>query len=119
MEQTARDLGDAGRDDLYGYGALDAAAALGYESAQGGDDDDDASAIPTSTLPTDGYVTGAATRDAIPALLILGVASVEESGQFVGTTRWYSWSRPRYYLAASGYNVSPDPYLVNLALGSM
>lgn len=118
MEQTARDLGDAGRDDLYGYGALDAAAALGCESAQDGDDDE-VSAIPTSTLPTDGYVTGAATRDAIPALLILGVASVEESGQFVNTTRWYSWSRPRYYLAASGYNVSPDPYLVNLALGSM
>jgi subtilisin family serine protease len=32
---TAKDLGDSGRDDLYGYGLLDAGRAIGYSESSG------------------------------------------------------------------------------------
>lgn len=35
LESTAKDLGDAGRDDLYGHGLLDAAAAVGWTAPVG------------------------------------------------------------------------------------
>ena len=87
--------------------ADDAAACAGDECGS--------ACIPAALVSTDGYVTGAATRAAGPALEILGLASVEESGQFVDTTSWYSWSQPKYWLAASYCNSSLSPYLANLA----
>lgn len=61
------------------------------------------------------YVTAAATRAAGPSVEILGADSVEESGQFVNTTDWYDWTKPKYYLFASSYNTNPSNYLYNLA----
>ena len=66
---------------------------------------------------TDSYITAAASRAAGPAPEILGLASVEESGQFVDTSSYYSWAKPKYYLAASYYNMTPSPFLANLATG--
>lgn len=74
--------------------------------------------IPTGPVTTaSSYITGAASRAAGPVPEILGLASVEESGQFVSTTDWYSWDQPKYYLAASTYNTAISPYLANLATG--
>lgn len=79
----------------------------------------DAAAIPATAQSTStSTVTGAATRAAMPALEILGINSVEESGQFVNTTTWYDWEMPKYYLAASYFNTSLSPYLANLATGN-
>lgn len=79
----------------------------------------DDSKIPVGPVATtDSYITGAATRAAGPAPEILGLASVEESGQFVDLTSYYDWSKPKYYLAASLYNSAPSPYLTNLAVGA-
>jgi hypothetical protein len=66
---------------------------------------------------TDSYITAAASRAAGPAPEILGLASVEESGQFVDLSSYYSWTKPKYYLAASYYNMAPSPFLANLATG--
>lgn len=77
-----------------------------------------AAAIPDTAQSTStSTVTGAATRAAMPALEILGINSVEESGQFVNMTTWYDWEMPKYYLAASYFNTSLSPYLANLATG--
>lgn len=75
--------------------------------------------IPSAALSTSGYITGAATRAAMPAPEILGLASVEEAGQFVDTVNWYTWSTPKYILSASTYTNTPSPYLANLALSSL
>lgn len=74
--------------------------------------------IPTGPVTTtSSYITGAASRAAGPAPEILGLASVEESGQFVDMTNFYNWSQPKYYLAASNYNAAVSPFLANLATG--
>lgn len=76
-------------------------------------------------ISTDTYVSAAATRAAGPAPEILGLSGVEESGQFVDVTDWptsllrdalgeYQWSQPKYVLAATSYNSSPNPYFANL-----
>lgn len=83
------------------------------------------SSIPTTAQSTDNLVTGAATRAAQPSLEILGVASIEESGQFIDLTTdengkytgIYSYDQPKYYLAASTLNTSLSPYLANFAIG--
>lgn len=80
---SAKDLGAAGRDPLYGCGLLDAAAALGVErpsSGAGSGGDATESKVPVGPVATGGYITGAATRGAAPAVEILGMAGVEESG---------------------------------------
>ena len=92
-----------------------ASVAFAADGATSADSDCESACIPAALVSTDGYVTGAATRAAGPALEILGLASVEESGQFVDTTNWYSWSQPKYWLAASYCNSSLSPYLANLA----
>ncbi len=74
--------------------------------------------IPTGPVTTtSSYITGAASRAAGPAPEILGLASVEESGQFVNLSNLYNWSQPKYYLAASNYNAAVSPFLANLATG--
>lgn len=52
LQLTARDLGVAGRDDVYGYGLVDAGAAVREASARGGGvvDSDPALALSTSSL---------------------------------------------------------------------
>ena len=75
--------------------------------------------IPVALVSTDGYVRGAATRAAGPSIEILGLASVEESGQFVNTSKWYDWSYPKYYLCASYYCTELSPFLANLAYTSI
>lgn len=100
LESTARDLGVAGRDNVYGYGALDAAEAVGwidYSSyfGLGGHvmyddtlDLQDLYCLPNSGhMPPSGRPTAAATRDAMSACLILGLDLVEESGQCVQIVR--------------------------------
>lgn len=78
-------------------------------------------AVPTSTMTTtNSYVRGAATRAAMPSIEILGLNSVEESGQFVTMVNGrpqYDWSQPKYYIDASWYNQNPSPLLANLATG--
>ena len=54
-------------------------------------------------LATGTHVTAAACRAAGPAAEILGMDSVEESGQFVDMQNGvpqYNWTYPKYYLAA-------------------
>ena len=92
-----------------------ASVAFADDAASCAGDECGSACIPAALVSTDGYVTGAATRAAGPALEILGLASVEESGQFVDTTSWYSWSQPKYWLAASYCNSALSPYLANLA----
>ena len=78
----------------------------------------DSDKVPVGPVTTtDSYITAAASRAAGPAPEILGLASVEESGQFVDTSSYYSWAKPKYYLAASYYNMTPSPFLANLATG--
>ncbi len=81
----------------------------------------DAAARDVSSTLDSTVVTGAATRAAMPSLEILGINSVEESGQFVSVVEGvpqYSWDQPKYYLCASNYNTNPSTYLANLASGS-
>ena len=93
-----------------------AAFAAGSGATAAADVDEN---VPTSVTTTTGdYIKGAATRAAGPALEILGLASVEESGQFVNTDEWYDWSYPKYYLCASDYNTALSPFLANLATGT-
>ncbi len=77
--------------------------------------DTDQSMIPNSEVSVDSYVTGAATRAAMPSIEILGLASVEESGQFIDTSNYYNWEQPKYMLVATEYNQNLSPYLANLA----
>ena len=80
--------------------------------------DDAATTSNVAALPTDGYVTAAATRAAQPAPEILGLSGVEETNN-----SWYDvtqrlnsldWSAPKYYLMANlTYNISPNPYFYN------
>lgn len=72
---------------------------------------------PNEPQKTGGYVTGAATRAAMPALDILGVDSTEESGNFVDTSVWFAWDKPKYFLMACNYNSNLDAYLFNRAAG--
>ncbi|MDR3364773.1 MAG: hypothetical protein LBS91_07520, partial [Clostridiales Family XIII bacterium] len=65
-------------------------------------------------VDTTGYVTAAATRDAGPAPEFLGIGGVEESGQFVDPSNWVNWEQPKYELEATGVNVLPNPYFVNM-----
>lgn len=74
--------------------------------------------IPTGPVTTtSSYITGAASRAAGPLPEILGLASVEESGQFIDTSNYFNWDQPKYYLAASNYNTTISPFLANLATG--
>lgn len=59
------------------------------------------------------YITGAATRDAQPMLEILGISSVEESGQFVDLQNPLNWALPKYYIMGTDINVNPNPYFYN------
>ena len=77
---------------------------------------------PIKAISTTGYVNGAATRAAMPSIEILGLASVEESGQFIDTRDYYfvdattgAWTYPKYWLDASAYNSQASPFLANLA----
>lgn len=109
-------------------GALICGAALAFTMlvpstafAGSADDARDAAARNVSSTPSSSVVTGAATRAAMPSLEILGINSVEESGQFVSVVNGvpqYSWEQPKYYLCASSYNSSPSTYLANLASSS-
>ena len=91
-------------------------ACIGVSSVALADDSaQSASDSATAATTTGDFIKGAATRAAGPALEILGLASVEESGQFVDTSSWYSWSYPKYYLCASDYNEELSPFLYNLA----
>ena len=92
-----------------------ASAAFADEAGEVATDEN----IPAALVSTDGYVRGAATRAAGPSIEILGLASVEESGQFVNTTDWYDWSYPKYYLCASYYCTELSPFLANLAYTSI
>lgn len=82
-------------------------------------------ALPTASVSTASTPTAAASRAAMSAPDILGLANVEESGQFVTFYTddenvmhpVYTWSAPKYLLQASNYNSSPNSYLVNYALG--
>ena len=95
-------------------GVASAAFAAGSSAAVADVDEN----VPASVSTTTGdYIKGAATRAAGPALEILGLASVEESGQFVNTTDWYDWSYPKYYLCATSYCTELSPFLANLANG--
>ena len=81
-------------------------------------DSDDSGVIPTGPVTTtSSYITAAASRAAGPAPEILGLASVEESGQFVNLSGLYDWPQPKYYLAASNINLTISPFLANYALG--
>lgn len=66
------------------------------------------------------HVTAAAYRAAAPSIEILGADSVEESGQFVDTTNWYSWVQPKYNIFANPtYNQSYSQQLYNLAYNKL
>lgn len=109
-------------------GALICGAALAFTMlvpstafADSADDARDAAARNVNSTPDSSVVTGAATRAAMPSLEILGINSVEESGQFVtmsGGVPQYEWTQPKYYLCASNYNTHPSTYLANLASSS-
>lgn len=74
--------------------------------------------IPTGPVTTtSSYITAAASRAAGPAPEILGLSSVEESGNFVNLLDLYNWDQPKYYLAASYYNSVISPFLANFAIG--
>lgn len=104
-------------------GALICGAALAFTMlvpstafADSADDARDAAARNVNSTPDSSVVTGAATRAAMPSLEILGINSVEESGQFVtmsGDVPQYEWTQPKYYLCASNYNTHPSTYLAN------
>ncbi len=109
-------------------GALICGAALAFTMlvpstafADSADDARDTAARNVNSTPDSSVVTGAATRAAMPSLEILGINSVEESGQFVtmsGGVPQYEWTQPKYYLCASNYNTHPSTYLANLASSS-
>ena len=109
-------------------GALICGAALAFTMlvpstafADPADSARDAAAQNVNSTPDSSVVTGAATRAAMPSLEILGINSVEESGQFVtlsGGVPQYEWTQPKYYLCASNYNTHPSTYLANLASSS-
>lgn len=109
-------------------GALICGAALAFTMlvpstafADPADSARDAAARNVNSAPDSSVVTGAATRAAMPSLEILGINSVEESGQFVtmsGGVPQYEWTQPKYYLCASNYNTHPSTYLANLASSS-
>lgn len=110
-------------------GALICGAALAFtmlvpSTAFAGavNEENDTAAQNVSSTPDSAVVTGAATRAAMPSLEILGINSVEESGQFVtigsGNRPLYEWTQPKYYLCASNYNTNPSTYLANLAAGN-
>lgn len=72
------------------------------------------SAAWADSISTDGYVTAAVTRAASPAPEILGLSSVEESGQFVNLDSPLDWSQPKFWLnATTEYNTNPNPYQYN------
>ncbi len=90
-------------------------------------DDDDIGAIPTSAAtPSNVRPTAAATRAAMPAVEILGLQGVEESGQLitlqlVNNSYYqpvYTWVAPKYMLFTSSYSSQPSAYLVNFAIHS-
>ncbi len=109
-------------------GALICGAALAFTMlvpstafAGAANEANDTAARDVSSTPDSTVVTGAATRAAMPSLEILGINSVEESGQFVNVVDnvpQYKWTQPKYYLCASNYNTNPSTYLANLASGS-
>lgn len=106
-----------------GKGALAATLAVGATIGTAGAAFADVTAdpIPTSTVETTSdYVRGAATRAAMPSIEILGLNSVEESGQFVTMVDGrpqYDWNQPKYFIDASYYNQNLSPLLANLATG--
>ncbi len=116
------------RDYAKQAGALICGAALAFAMlvpstafADPADSARDAAARNVNSTPDSSVVTGAATRAAMPSLEILGINSVEESGQFVtmsGGVPQYEWTQPKYYLCASNYNTHPSTYLANLASSS-
>jgi len=68
------------------------------------------------------YITAAATRAAGPLPEYLGLAGVEECGEFVDTSDYFNWPLPKYYLDAdedTTYNTAYNPYLYNLATGNV
>ena len=77
LAATAEDLGDAGRDNSYGYGLVQAKAALDYLGG-GGDGGSDTTAPTTSiTSPTDGSTVSGTITVAADASDDTGVSSVE------------------------------------------
>lgn len=79
---------------------------------------DDANIPATTSTTTDDYIKGAATRAAMPSIEVLGLASVEESGQFIDTSEYFKWAQPKFMLAATAYNTVPSPFLANLGTGT-
>ncbi len=99
-------------------GALSVTPATAYAASL-------ADYIPSTASSTSGLLTGAATRAAMPSIEILGLSSVEESGQSIDLTvgsnglysNIYNWSQPKYALMATSLNSELSPYLANFAIG--
>lgn len=123
LEDTARDLGEEGRDDSYGYGALDAAAALGVS------DDDDLWDAPSSSVSADGYLTTYAVLDGTVASEFIGLTNVNfdfGSGDMLlegqadcSDIDFSGVGAAGFAMFATSLNDNPNPYYSNLFYDSV